>query len=835
MDKIKKLTKSALLEITLNGWLYFVTLFPELLTAKRNERSCRNIINHFRGERNPSLSCYFKGDRWYLHDHADPDFSGDMFSIYQELNKVTDFKISMKGIYEETFDEEAPQIASESSSKVKMEKSELPEGVDYEVEEIDFENLEDEEKTFLESHNLSIEDFKVMNTVFLTSYTMRAQSGEIWKFYKQEDEVFIGHKFRESVKLYKPYAEEYKFLWLGEKPKDYVYGLPKLKELYDRLDPKRNNTTNKKIQVVLCAGEKDTLVANSLGFTAVCLNSETSTYFPENLSILLLDINDFCNKNLELIILYDNDETGKKQAVRIAEKQSKYYDNIRVVELPQVLAEKGGKDVSDWITLGLSKQELINSIKNDKSLSPISPISHSELNPLEESVEISNEEEVLNKETNYPSICEVSEELIEQFPETLKKALKPFDTRYQTMMTLAFITVFGSIFRNVTAKFRRDKIFANLYTVIIAPPASGKSLIKWARALIMPVERFLKSNSEKDLKDYKNRLDDYKKGEITREELGKKPPFKVQFIASDITSSMWVKTISDNDGHGIMYDTEIDGLVESNSGNLRSFNDYLRKAYEGEPIHLMRKTDDERVSVEEGKMSLLLSGTPKQFFKLIPDAENGLFSRVIPLKFNGVSEWQDAFELDEFDYENYFEELSYQVFEYFQELETLPESVSFKLTNEQLIALDNEFKARTERINEIAGVDARATVFRQGAITVKIAMILNTLRRLEGGQVHNQNECSQEDFESAMTISAIALEHVLQTLKMMNNERVENTYRGVRLDYFYALPQVFTYSESQQIAEDLKIKPRTAQNWLYKFRNDGFLLNSEKGKFRKIE
>ena len=63
----------------------------------------------------------------------------------------------------------------------------------------------------------------------------------------------------------------------------------------------------------------------------------------------------------------------------------------------------------------------------------------------------------------------------------------------------------------------------------------------------------------------------------------------------------------------------------------------------------------------------------------------------------------------------------------------------------------------------------------------------------------------------------------------MNDDRIENTYRGKKLDYFYALPNEFTYSESQEIADDENVKLRTAQKWIYDFRYmiyDLFLLQS---------
>ena len=85
------LTRESLIEATEGGWLFFTKLFPELINARRNDRHCENVKNHFRGERKASLSCFKKGEMWRLYDHGDPDFSGDMFSIYKLLKQEYDF------------------------------------------------------------------------------------------------------------------------------------------------------------------------------------------------------------------------------------------------------------------------------------------------------------------------------------------------------------------------------------------------------------------------------------------------------------------------------------------------------------------------------------------------------------------------------------------------------------------------------------------------------------------------------------------------------------------------------------------------------------------------
>lgn len=347
---MKKITKSSILDLTDGGILYYYKVFPELKNAELKNGRYRNIRNHLRGEKKASLSCYNREGNWRLYDHADPDFSGDVFTIYSKVTGVENFKDILKGIYKEMTGKEPSDVESEGDS-VKMEKATLPEGVEYEIEVKDFDKLSDKEQEFMLMHGITQGIMEKYNAMFLSSYTFIANSGQGYKIFSSKEDIIIGYKFADSIKVYKPFAKEYKFMWLGEKPRDYVFGLPLVKAIYNQLKGESGIINNEKIQIVLGAGEKDTMVLNGLDLPAVCLNSETSIYFPEMLYLYLLDICDLTKSDIEVVIVFDNDKTGTKQANLIKEKQGKYDYDIRIVELPEKLKDAGGKDVSDWIHL----------------------------------------------------------------------------------------------------------------------------------------------------------------------------------------------------------------------------------------------------------------------------------------------------------------------------------------------------------------------------------------------------------------------------------------------------------------------------------------------------
>ena len=63
--------KKAILEQTDGGFDIYKSIFPNLQRVSENK--CKPVLNHFRGEKNPSLSISKYKDRWRHYDFADPE------------------------------------------------------------------------------------------------------------------------------------------------------------------------------------------------------------------------------------------------------------------------------------------------------------------------------------------------------------------------------------------------------------------------------------------------------------------------------------------------------------------------------------------------------------------------------------------------------------------------------------------------------------------------------------------------------------------------------------------------------------------------------------------
>lgn len=186
------------------------------------------------------------------------------------------------------------------------------------------------------------------------------------------DPIFAYPVEKNVFKLYRPLSKSkgFKFRWFGKKKDEYIFGFEQL--------------PNKGDFVIICAGEKDTLSTNSLGYPAICLNSETAKLSPG----LLFELR---KKFSTIFSLYDNDETGLKQAKRLLAESG-----VRPLIIPEfwINEERGlkGKDISDYVStsqplewLESQIEDYLNEPKENEELKGINGLSMNLLTLLESS------------------------------------------------------------------------------------------------------------------------------------------------------------------------------------------------------------------------------------------------------------------------------------------------------------------------------------------------------------------------------------------------------------------------------------------------------------------
>ena len=171
------------------------------------------------------------------------------------------------------------------------------------------------------------------NVKSLIRYEALSNQGKTYTLLSSQEEPMFCYMMGDFVKVYRPFSK-LRFVYGGEKREDYIFGFEQL--------------PNKGDMLFITGGEKDVLSLSAHHFHAICFNSETAT-IPENV------IESLQLRFRHIIILYDTDETGVREAQRQVDQLSQY--NVLTLLLP-LQGIKSEKDISDFFALGRTEEEL---------------------------------------------------------------------------------------------------------------------------------------------------------------------------------------------------------------------------------------------------------------------------------------------------------------------------------------------------------------------------------------------------------------------------------------------------------------------------------------------
>ncbi len=252
-------------------------------------------------------------------------------------------------------------------------------------------------------------------------------------------------------------------------------------------------------------------------------------------------------------------------------------------------------------------------------------------------------------------------------------------------------------------------------------------------------------------------------------------------------------------------------------------------------ISYTRRKDREFVELTKPRLSALLSGTPHQILALIPDAENGLFSRFIFYNMNLKLEWRDVFSESTVSLDDYFINLGQQFFQFYQTLQQA-HPIRFELSPEQKQQFNSFFATVQEEYANLFGLDIVASVRRLGLITFRLAMILTTLRLMDGKEKSDIIVCDDTDFRTVLIMARVLLQHtahVLDTLPAIDSSSASKSQPANRQLFFDMLPHDFNRSTYLAIAAQLNIPPKTAEKQISRLCEKGLLKHLSQGKYGK--
>jgi uncharacterized protein YerC len=351
--------------------------------------------------------------------------------------------------------------------------------------------------------------------------------------------------------------------------------------------------------------------------------------------------------------------------------------------------------------------------------------------------------------------------IVDNLPGVLKEGvLRLIDSNDRLVFLVSALGILSGVLPNVKGHYGGHWVSANLYAFIVGGFGTGKGAMAFAKQLIEPIEQQIYKENEAQALAFEQLDKDEKEG--------KRPIEKELVIEGNSSASMMLQILHESDGRGILFETEADTIAKTFSSEHGNYSDILRKSFHHEKVGFTRRSGNERRKVQAPELSVVITATPEQLPRLIPDARNGLFSRFLYLTIEAENGWRNPFDRAKTDYEAEFAKLGKEVLGMYNEL--LPrkaprgdsdaprelQPVEFTFTNEQQQSFNSYYSEHKGKFLKDTGKEAAGVYHRLGIINFRVAMILASVREYAiSDSIPNELICTDTDYETAKAITDI--------------------------------------------------------------------------------
>ena len=417
----------------------------------------------------------------------------------------------------------------------------------------------------------------------------------------------------------------------------------------------------------------------------------------------------------------------------------------------------------------------------------------------------------------------IPDSVYSNLPSILKDMLDNFqDKREKDILLTSELVVLSSVFPTISGVYFFEECFSNLYAFISAPAGSSKGVMKFAAH---------------SLNDYKLKIkEDFNERKRHYDPKSTNPPpvERRHQIPANASSAAFVDSLSNNNGVGLIFESEANALTDNNKNEWGNYNTQLRAAFHHEPITLLRK--DNFVDIEKPKLSVLISGTLKQMIDLIVSSENGLFSRFIYYIFENDLGFINPF--DGINRTAYFKTYSKKISELIDFYSQT--NLTFSLSKDQGIRFTEFFnKNLTTLRTYYDGGDIEGMLKRFGAITFRIMMLLSILRKYENSTETvvftpiTSLECIELDFQIALEMITVYMKHSELVFNMLKNDKV--IVKGLnKRDLFSLMPDVFKRNDIINKGKELQIAERSVDRILKKLLENNDVEKLDRFTYKKV-
>lgn len=440
--------------------------------------------------------------------------------------------------------------------------------------------------------------------------------------------------------------------------------------------------------------------------------------------------------------------------------------------------------------------------------------------------------------------------------EILKAGTSPAQ---RDVLLLGALTVLGAgMGRNVRSSYGGRMMSPCLQTFVVAPPASGKGVLSLVRLLAEPIHDEIRRAVIAGMKNYQREKAAYDAmgKERGKAEIPEMPPNRMFLISGNNTGTGILQNIIDSGGTGLICENEADTISTAIGSDYGHWSDTMRKAFDHDPLSYNRRTNREYLEVKKTYLSVLLSGTPAQVKPLIPDSENGLFSRELFYYMPAIRHWQNQFDKDDHDLEEVFRALGREWKEKREEI-VMSGIFTLRLTDGQKDEFNRTFSALFARSGLANGNEMSGSVARLAINICRMMEVVAMLRAQEQGKITSSPYVSPDpgtatdnikdgivslwdititpdDFNAVLALAESLYRHSIHILSFLPDAEVVSRGNADRDELISSMGEEFNRTFYMHKAKEMGIKPETAASWLKRLCKNGLVEKTDdKGVYRK--
>ena len=413
--------------------------------------------------------------------------------------------------------------------------------------------------------------------------------------------------------------------------------------------------------------------------------------------------------------------------------------------------------------------------------------------------------------------------IFESLPTLLADGIKVAkDKRQRDMLFLSMLTNLSGCMPKVKMVYDDTDIYPHLFLAVIASSASGKGVMAHAARLAYPIQKLMDEENARKQHQYEENLILWEQERQRALKEKRKPDMKLRpepvrkktlIVPADVSRTQLIQRMSCSPDGIILNVSEMDTLRMALGAEYGRFDDLMRACFHHEMFGSDFKGDKQQYMVYCPKLAFCASGTPNQFYKLCPSAENGAYSRYLIY----MAEQETEFRLmspsgSRRTRNEVFLDLSGKVLEMYRFLKENPTEV--KLTTDQWNWHLSHYQGVLQHVQLEESEGPVSVVLRHGLNTARLAMIFTALRKFDERWAFHEMTCSEEDFRRAMAVIEVLLHHSLMlstTLRKEVGSPMEMRHYFRVLEALETLPVKFRYTDLMDALRSSGVSLSTAK------------------------